>query len=81
MLRTLKALPTRLSKPPRALAARTLHTTPSLRGAHTKGLIYHTHGEPRNVVKWHAWEQPELQNGQALVRMKLASVNPADINV
>jgi len=56
--------------------------TSAAAGAHrSTGLIYHEHGAPGAVLRSHSWELPAVQKNEAVVRMVLSSVNPADINV
>jgi NADPH:quinone reductase-like Zn-dependent oxidoreductase len=45
------------------------------------GLIYDTNGEPHEQIRAHSWSLPALKDDEILLRMGLASVNPADVNV
>src|SRR5689334_10086617 len=38
-------------------------------------------GVPEEVARVETWELPELQPNQALVEMRAAPINPADLNV
>jgi hypothetical protein len=59
-----------------------LRTSAAAAGAHrSTGLIYHEHGAPGAVLRSHSWQLPAVQKDEAVVRMVLSSVNPADINV
>jgi len=47
----------------------------------TKVICFHEPGTPAEVVKLEERELPSLKPNQVLVQMKLAPINPADINV
>lgn len=46
-----------------------------------RGLVYDSNGEPHERIRGHSWSLPSLQDDQLLLRVGLAAVNPADVNV
>lgn len=46
-----------------------------------QGLIYDSNGEPHERIRGHSWSLPALDDDQLLLRVGLAAVNPADVNV
>jgi len=44
-------------------------------------VVIHRHGPPTEVAQVEAWDLPEVQAGQARVRMLFAPINPADLNM
>ncbi|UZJ52328.1 hypothetical protein CBS101457_001648 [Exobasidium rhododendri] len=62
------------------IARRTFVTTARLQ-VECRSLIYSNNGEPNEIIRAHQWTLPDPRPGQVLLKVGLASVNPADINV
>lgn len=46
-----------------------------------RGLVYGQNGDPRELIRGHRWTLPKPEPGQVVLRLGMAAVNPADINV
>lgn len=46
-----------------------------------RSIIYEANGDPTKILRAHKWALPEPKSGQVVLRVGLASINPADINV
>lgn len=46
-----------------------------------RGLVYSENGEPSEVIRAASWRTKSPTKGQALIKMGLSSLNPADFNV
>ncbi len=47
----------------------------------TRVIAYHRHGSPGEVASLEEQDLPQIQDDDVLIRMKLAPVNPADLNM
>lgn len=70
-----------------ARLARSFATSPALTASaapsstRCRALVYTQHGEPSQIIEGHSYDLPAPKPDQALLRMGLGSVNPADLNV
>ena len=46
----------------------------------TKAIVYHAHGKPEDVLRLEEQSLPAVAADEALVRMRAAPINPADLN-
>jgi NADPH:quinone reductase-like Zn-dependent oxidoreductase len=56
-------------------------TTSAKRHVEARSIIYERNGEPSEIIRGHQWTLPQPSSSQVLLKVGLASVNPADINV
>jgi hypothetical protein len=42
-----------------------------------RGIVYEQNGEPSKVIRGHQWTLPKPEPGQVLLKVGLASINPA----
>ena len=45
-----------------------------------KAIVYHAHGKPEEVLRLEEQTLPPVAANEALVRMRAAPINPADLN-
>lgn len=69
------------AKPSLSMSSRLSASPLQLRTLSSRAFVYKQPGDPSQVLECVEFELPELQRGQLALSHKLASINPADINL